>query len=54
LVTNAAIASGPKSYLRPLERTDLGEPDLGWLNDPEVTRQVETGTFPTVRKGSWK
>jgi [ribosomal protein S5]-alanine N-acetyltransferase len=45
---NAAIASGPHVYLRPLERADLSEIYLGWLNDPEVTRYTETGTFPTT------
>jgi [ribosomal protein S5]-alanine N-acetyltransferase len=45
---NAAIASGPHVYLRPLERTDLSDIYLGWLNDPEVTRYTETGTFPTT------
>jgi [ribosomal protein S5]-alanine N-acetyltransferase len=48
LATNAAIASGSNVYLRPLERTDLGESYLGWLNDPEVTRYTETGIFPTT------
>jgi [ribosomal protein S5]-alanine N-acetyltransferase len=48
LDTKSAIASGAKIFLRPLERTDLGESYLGWLNDPEVTRYMETGTFPTT------
>ncbi len=33
--------------LRALERSDLNERYLGWLNDPEVTRYTETGTFPS-------
>ncbi len=48
MATSIAIASGPQVYLRPLERTDLGENYLAWLNDPEVTRYMETGTFPTT------
>ena len=47
MATNA-IASRSNVYLRPLERTDLGENYLGWLNDPEVTRYTETGIFPTT------
>jgi RimJ/RimL family protein N-acetyltransferase len=35
-------------YLRPLEREDLNARYLGWLNDPGVTRYMETGTFPTT------
>lgn len=34
--------------LRPLERTDLNARYLAWLNDPEVTRYTEVGTFPTT------
>lgn len=34
--------------MRPLQRADLTERYLGWLNDPEVTRYLETGTFPTT------
>ena len=40
--------AGSQVYLRPLERTDLNERYLGWLNDPEVTRYMESGTFPTT------
>lgn len=39
---------GAKVYLRPLERSDLNDTYLGWLNDGEVTRYLETGTFPTA------
>ncbi len=41
--------SGSKIYLRPLERTDLNERYLHWLNDAEVTQYLETGAFPTTR-----
>jgi RimJ/RimL family protein N-acetyltransferase len=39
---------GANIYLRPLERSDLNDRYLGWLNDPEVTRYLETGAFPTT------
>ena len=44
----AAFAEGSLVILRPLERADLNERYLGWLNDPEVTRYTETGTFPAT------
>jgi RimJ/RimL family protein N-acetyltransferase len=43
-----AFLRGAKVYLRPLERTDLNETYLSWLNDGEVTRHLETGAFPTT------
>jgi RimJ/RimL family protein N-acetyltransferase len=46
----AAFLRGSKVYLRPLERADLNETYLGWLNDAEVTRYMETGTFPSTMK----
>ncbi|MGC8669236.1 MAG: GNAT family N-acetyltransferase [Chthonomonadales bacterium] len=33
-------------YLRPLHRTDLGERYQSWLNDPDVSRYLETAHFP--------
>lgn len=39
---------GRKIYLRPLGREDLNERYLGWLNDPDVTRYIESGTFPAT------
>ena len=41
------FTEGSLVYLRPLERADLNERYLGWLNDPEVTRYTEVGTFPS-------
>jgi RimJ/RimL family protein N-acetyltransferase len=38
--------SRPPIYLRPLSRADLAGGYLGWLNDPQVTRYLETGIFP--------
>lgn len=35
-------------YLRSLRREDLGEEYLSWLNEPEVSRWIETGLFPTT------
>jgi ribosomal-protein-alanine N-acetyltransferase len=43
-----ALLRGSKIYLRPLERSDLNATYLGWLNDAEVTRYLETGAFPTT------
>lgn len=37
---------GSQIYLRPLERKDLNGRYLSWLNDPEVTRYLESGIFP--------
>ena len=42
----AASVVGPSVYLRPLERADLNERYLGWLNDPEVARYLESRTSP--------
>jgi len=42
-----SFAEGSLVLLRPLERTDLNERYLNWLNDPEVTRYTETGSFPS-------
>jgi len=39
---------GTRVCLRTLERSDLNERYLGWLNDPEITRYLETGLFPTT------
>ena len=35
-------------YLRLLEESDAGEEYVGWLNDYEVTRYMETGKFPST------
>src|SRR5215471_3667811 len=43
-----AFLQGDRVYLRPLERADLNETYLGWLNDTEVTRYLETGSFPST------
>lgn len=43
-----AFAEGSLVCLRPLEQTDINERYQGWLNDPEVTRYLEVGTFPTT------
>lgn len=47
MTEKTAFAEGSLVLLRPLERADLNERYLSWLNDPEVTRYMETGTFPT-------
>ena len=43
-----AFLRGSKVYLRPLERADLNDTYLAWLNDAEVTRYLETGAFPAT------
>lgn len=43
-----AFVVGSRICLRPLERTDLTERYLGWLNNPEVNRYLESGIFPTT------
>ena len=43
-----AFIAGSRIYLRPLERSDLNARYLSWLNDPEVTRYLETGVFPST------
>jgi ribosomal-protein-alanine N-acetyltransferase len=50
LATNSEFVQGSRVYLRPLEREDLNARYLGWLNDPGVTRYLETGTFPTTAR----
>jgi len=40
---------GTQIYLRPLEREDLNERYLGWLNDPEANRYLESGIFPYTK-----
>lgn len=37
---------GKHIYLRPLEREDLNEKYLSWLNNSEVNRYLESGIFP--------
>jgi RimJ/RimL family protein N-acetyltransferase len=44
------FATGKAVYLRPLERADLTDRYLGWLTDPEVSRYLEAGLFPSTRE----
>jgi len=46
----SAFLEGALVSLRPLELSDLNDRYLQWLNDPEVTRYLETGVFPTTRQ----
>ncbi len=39
---------GEHLYLRGLEREDLTGDYFQWLNDPEVTRHLESGRFPNT------
>jgi ribosomal-protein-alanine N-acetyltransferase len=50
LASNTEFVRGSLVYLRPLEREDLNAHYLSWLNDPEITRYMETGTFPTTAR----
>jgi RimJ/RimL family protein N-acetyltransferase len=45
---HAPFLEGRQIYLRPLERSDLSASYLAWINDPEVTRYLEVGTFPST------
>jgi [ribosomal protein S5]-alanine N-acetyltransferase len=48
LAAKSALVQGSRVCLRPLAREDLNARYLSWLNDPDVTRYMETGTFPTT------
>jgi len=50
LTTKTEFVPGSQVYLRPLEREDLTTRYLSWLNDPEITRYMESGTFPTTAR----
>jgi RimJ/RimL family protein N-acetyltransferase len=39
---------GERLYLRALDEGDVNDEYLGWLNDPEVTRYLESGKYPTT------
>ena len=39
---------GEQVYLRPLEAADVAGPYAAWLNDYEVTRFLETGSYPST------
>ena len=39
---------GPRLYLRVLEEADISEDYISWLNDPEVTRYLGTGRYPST------
>jgi len=41
---------GAKAYLRAVIPSDLDGPYLGWLNDQETARFLDTGRFPMTRK----
>lgn len=40
--------TGQRLYLRALEPFDINEEYVNWLNDPEVTRFLGAGRFPTT------
>jgi RimJ/RimL family protein N-acetyltransferase len=41
---------GTQVYLRPLALSDATADYVRWLNDPEVTRYLETGRYPATRE----
>ena len=41
---NKLLLAGEKCRLRPLEDSDVGEAYRAWLNDPQVTRYLGTGS----------
>lgn len=43
-----AFLEGSHVYLRQLDSADATEDYVSWLNDPEVTRFLETGKFPST------
>ncbi len=40
---------GERVYLRPMERSDLTEEYLDWINDPEVNEHILASGFPVNR-----
>lgn len=38
---------GEKISLRALEKTDINENYLKWINDPEINQYMESGSYPT-------
>ncbi len=38
---------GEKLFLRALEKSDINDNYLMWINDPEVTKYMVTGSFPS-------
>jgi RimJ/RimL family protein N-acetyltransferase len=46
----APFIVGSRIYLRSLEREDLNETYLTWLNHPHITRYLETGIFPSTKE----
>ena len=46
-----AFLVGERVYLRAIEPRDLKGPWFDWLNDYEVTRFLESGTFPNTPEG---
>lgn len=46
---NHPFLVGKRIYLRPMQMKDVNGPYFDWLNDYEITRFLETGSFPTTR-----
>jgi ribosomal-protein-alanine N-acetyltransferase len=50
MLPSAEFIAGSQVCLRAFRPDDLTERYLGWLNDPEVTRYMESGTFPSTMR----
>lgn len=42
---------GDKVFLRPIQKKDINEKYLSWINDTQVTRYTDIGNFPTTLAG---
>ena len=47
MTVDRAFLVGKRVYLRHLEEGDISDDYVGWLNDPDVTRYLETGRTPS-------
>jgi RimJ/RimL family protein N-acetyltransferase len=46
----APFVIGSRIYLRSLQREDLSEKYLAWLNHPDINRYLESGIFPSTKE----
>jgi len=49
-LSSGEFIAGSQVYLRAFRAEDLTERYLGWLNDPEATRYMESGIFPSTMR----
>lgn len=48
-MSDQPVLRGQKLFLRALERADITDAYVRWLNDPDVTRYLETGREPVSK-----